>query len=228
MIAALLQARLGSERLPGKVLMDLPKGSGVSMLARIIRRLKKCETLDDIILVTPDTELVVVADSEGVSASFFHETERDVLKEFYLAAKLKAVDTIVRITGDCPAICPRVVDRIVESHVQFSKGLTYNRNDNIMYCREIDGIDVEVFDFELLEEAYEKATKPEDREHVTAWMYEHSKTSMVQCGWNIDNPEEIKLSVDTQEDYERLSKIYEDLGPDFTMRELQKYLEKDK
>ena len=228
MIAALLQARLGSERLPGKVLMDLPKGSGVSMLARIIRRLKQCETLDDIIVVTPDNEIASVADHEGVKSSISVDPERDVLREYYFAAYAYKVDTIVRITGDCPAICPRVVDRIVEGHVQFSRGLTYNRNDNIMYCREIDGIDVEVFDFELLEEANEKAAKPEDREHVTAWMYEHSKTSMVECGWNIDNPEEIKLSVDTQEDYERMSKIYEDLGPDFTMRELQRYLEKDK
>ena len=228
MIAALLQARLGSERLPGKVLMDLPQGSGVSMLARVIRRIKKCETLDKVILVTPDKKLTLTAAEEEIDCSYYEPEKRDVLDEFYVAAETYSVDTIVRITADCPAICPSIVDKIVEWHIQEGRDLTYNRNDNIAYCREIDGIDVEVFPFSVLEKAHIMAVKPEEREHPTAWMYENTKTSMVECGWHIESPEEIKLSVDTQEDYERMCRIYEALGPDFGMHELQRYLEKDK
>lgn len=227
MIGALLQARLGSERLPGKVLMDLPQDSGVSMLARIIRRLKKCETLQEIIVVTPDKAIADVAAAEEVAYSIHNTGKRDVLSEFHVAAG-HDVDTIVRVTADCPAICPSIVDKIVRAHLEDGKDLTYNRNDNIAYCREIDGIDVEVFSNMALDKAHVLATKPEDREHVTPYIHENFRTSMVECGWHIDNPEDIKLSVDTQEDYDRMCKIYTDLGPDFGMRELQKYFEKDK
>jgi len=228
MIAALLQARIGSTRLPGKVLKELPEGSGVSMLARIIRRLKKCETLDEIIVVTPDEIIVEIAQKEGVKSSTLKLIERDVLHEFHLPALLFNVDTIVRITGDCPCICPEMIDKIVRIHLENGKDLTCNRNDNLAYCREIDGLDVEVFDFEALEKAYNHAKKPEEREHPTLWMYDNLRTQVVECGWHIENSDEIKLSVDTQEDLDRISKIYEELGSDFTMRQLREYIEKDK
>jgi len=228
MIAALLQARIGSERLPAKVLKDLPQGSGVSMLARVIRRLKKCKTFDEIIVVTPDEGCVAIAKEEGIGWSRLVQTKRDVLAEFYHAARTytSAELTIVRITADCPAICPEMVDKIVRIHLENGRDVTCNRNDNLAYCNEIDGLDVEVFDFEALEEAYRCAKEPAEREHVTRWMYDNLNMTVVECGWHFDTPNQIKLSVDNQEDYDRLCRIYEALGPDFTMRQLREYIEK--
>jgi len=226
MIAALLQARTGSQRLPGKVLKDLPEGSGVSMLARIIRRLKKCETLDEIIVVTPDKPCAEIADQEGVISSRTMSEKRDVLAEFYLAAGAFKVDTIVRMTADCPCLCAEMVDKIVRIHLEDGRYLTCNRNDNLAYCNEIDGLDVEVLNFEALEKAYILAKEPAEREHVTKWLYDNVTPQIVECGWHFQK--DIKLSVDTQEDFDRICKIYEDLGPDFTMRQLREYLEKEK
>lgn len=228
MIAALLQARIGSERLPQKVLRELPEGSGVSMLARVIRRLKKCETLDEIIVVTPDEPCAVIARKEGVKYSRLIQDKRDVLTEFYHAAKKFGVETIVRATADCPCICPEMVDKIVRIHQEEERDLTCNRNDNLAYCVEIDGLDIEVCNFGALERAYNKAIRECDREHVTRFLYKHYKTLVVECGWNFENSNEIKLSVDNQEDFNRICKIYEALGPDFTMRQLREFLEKDK
>lgn len=228
MTGCLLQARIGSVRLPGKVLKELPKESGVSMLARIIRRLKKCETLDEIIVVTPDEDVAKIADSERVKSSIRCDTERDVLREFYLAAVAFKVDTIVRITADCPCISAEMVDKIVRIHLGGDKDLTYNRNDNLSYCAEIDGLDTEVFTVEALKRAYKFAKEPAEREHPTKWMYKNLRTDLVECGWHIENPKEIKLSVDRQEDFDRICEIYEALGPNFTMRQLQTYLEKNR
>jgi len=208
------------------VLKELPEGSGVSMLARIIRRLKKCETLDEIIVVTPDEPCAVIAWKEGVKYSRLVQDKRDVLAEFHHAAKKFSVDTIVRITGDCPCISPKIIDKIVTAHFDTPRPLTYNRNDNLAHCVEIDGLDVEVFDREALDKAFSLAEEPAEREHPTLWMYDNLKTQCVECGWY--HEKEIKLSVDTQEDFDRISRIYEELGDDFTMNELREYLEKDK
>jgi len=225
MIAALLQARTGSQRLPNKVLKELPEGSGVSMLARIIRRLKSCQSLDDIIVVTPDEPCMVIARKEGVKCSRLIQDKRDVLAEFHHAAKNFNVDTIVRVTADCPCISWQLIDRIVSIHLEGGVDLTYNRNDNLCRCVEVDGLDTEVFSFEALDKTHSLATEDSDREHVTRWMYENLKTEMVECGWY--HEKDIKLSVDTQDDFDRISTIYEELGDDFTMKDLREYIEKD-
>jgi len=200
------------------------------MLARVIRRLKKCKSFDEIIVVTPDFPVVQIADEEGVLWSLSVSPRRDVLAEFYHAARTYtcAELTIVRITGDCPAICPEMVDKIVRVHLENGRDLTCNRNDNLAYCNEIDGLDVEVFDFEALEKAYRYAKEPGEREHVTRWMYDNLKTTIVECGWHFETPNQIKLSVDTPEDYDRMCRIYEALGPDFSMNQLREYIEKEK
>lgn len=224
MIAALLQARIGSERLPSKVLKELPEGSGVSMLARIITRLKRCEELDEIIVVTPDEPCAVIARKEGVKYSRLIQDKRDVLAEFYHAAR--SVDTIVRITADCPCICPEMIDKLVRIHLTEKSDYTCSRNDSMIYCNEIDGLDVEVISRDGLERAYKEAVSEYDREHVTSWLYDNVKALVVECGWHFDG--EIKLSVDTQDDYNRICKIYDNLSPEFTMRQLREYLGKEK
>ncbi len=225
MICAFIQARIGSERLRKKVLKDLPQGSGVNMLQHVIRRVKQAKTLDGIVVLSPDLVCCQIASREGVQYSANDSGRRDVLEEFYHAAYMFKPDIIVRITADCPAVMPKTIDKVVDEHVQNKWDLTYNRNDNIAYCSEIDGLDVEVFNAEALQRAYCEATEPADREHVTRYLYDNAV--MVESGWHIENPNKIKLSVDTQEDYERMCDIYRELGPDFDMRDLKDYLEKE-
>lgn len=194
------------------------------MLARIIRRLKKSTSVDEIILATCDKECVEIAQHEQIS--WYIGEQDDVLARFYHAAKNCGTTIVVRITADCPCVDPATVDKLVEYYIENGWELVYNRNDNLAYCSEIDGLDVEVFSFNALEAAYNQAQDPNDREHVTRWMYNNLRSIAVESGWHIDKPEELKLSVDTKEDYERICKIYEALGPDFGTKELIKYFGK--
>ncbi len=227
MIAVFIQARTGSQRLPNKVLKELPKGSGVCVLMRVVNRVRKCKNIDEIIIISPDDLIIQIAQKEGLLYSQYKSEKRDVLAEFYHAAKVYKPDTIVRITADCPCVDPKTIDRLVEEHLKSGADLTYNRNDNLTYCSEIDGLDVEIMTHKALELAHEQATLPTDREHVTSWLH-NLLTTTVECGWDCDNPKDIKLSIDTQEDYDRMCKLYEDLGTDFDTRDIIRYLEKEK
>lgn len=226
MIAIFIQARTGSTRLPNKSLKELPEGSGVTVLERVINRCKKCNSVDEIVVVTPDKPLVQIARKSGVLYSRYLSDRRDVLAEFYQAAMAYEADVIVRITGDCPTVDPKTIDKLVAEHVNNKWDVTYNRHDNLVCCSEIDGLDVEIFDYAVLEKAYKRAISDYDREHVTSFMYEYMSCVAVESGWHCETPEQIKLSVDTPEDYERMCKLYKALGSDFDTADVVKYLDK--
>jgi spore coat polysaccharide biosynthesis protein SpsF len=226
-IHAFIQARTGSQRFPNKVLKELPKGSGVNVLQRVIRRAKKAETIDKVVVLSPDKICCWIAGDEGVEFSLWSSEKRDVLGEFHHAAYIFKPEVIVRITSDCPCIDPRTIDKVVEEHIQSNWQITNNRHDNMEYCSEIDGLDIEVFDRELLNKANHEAKDPDEREHVTRWAYNNKSVNTVESGWSCKNPEEIKLSIDTPEDYERICKLYKDLGANFTTRDVIGYFEKE-
>ncbi len=228
MIAVFVQARTGSQRLPNKVLKELPKGSGVCVLMRVVNRVRKCKSIDEIIIISPDDLIIQIAQKEGLLYSQYKSEKRDVLAEFYHAAKVYKPDTIVRITADCPAVSSKTIDRLVEEHLKNGADLTYNRNDNLTYCSEIDGLDVEVMSYGALKKAHKNATSEYGRQHVTPFIYGNCKTTTIESGWHCDNSEDIKLSIDTQEDYDRMCKLYEDLGVDFDTKDIIRYFEKEK
>jgi len=228
MIIAIIQARTGSTRLPNKVLKELPQGSGVSVLARIIRRLKKCRKLDNIIVATAENNQPVVDIAMQEKAPFYvHNGEDDVLGRFFQVSQLYRADVIVRITADCPAVMPEMVDKMIAAHLTNQSEFTFNRNDNLTNCTEIDGLDIEIFNEGILREAHQHAFKPDEREHVTKWLYDHCRPVIVESAFHIKNNGDIKLSIDTGEDYERLCRIFKELGDDFGVKELTEYLEKE-
>jgi len=163
--AAIVQARLGSERLPKKVLSPLPDGETV--LSRIIKNLRKCRMIDDIVITTPDNEIAEYAQQLNVCWSLYNG-ERDVLAEYYQAAQAFKIDVIVRITADCPLIVPELVDSVVIQHLCANADYTCNRNDDDNDM-DGDGYDVEVFGLSALTKAYNEAIEPYDREHVTPY-----------------------------------------------------------
>lgn len=206
--AAIIQARVGSSRLPGKVLMDI---SGKPMLARVVERVKAARSLDSVWVATstaqPDDAIASLC--MGLDVPCYRGSEVDVLERFYQAAQAANAETIVRITADCPLIDPLVIDRVVDV---FSAG-SYDYVSNTVRYTYPDGLDVEVFSYRALEQAWRRAVKPSEREHVTSFMRSHSEfaTYNVENGSG-QNLSHLRWTVDTEDDLERIRTVYRELG----------------
>ena len=174
-IVAIIQARLGSTRLPNKVLLKIPPDSGITCLGRVIERVKNCMLVDEIILTTPDKELGRIAKNYSIGYKVYYG-KRDVLAEFYFAAPQE--DIIVRLTGDCPLIDPEIIDQCIDEFLDNNVDLVYNTDESTGQLNG-EGSDVEVFSFEALQQAYNEAKTPDDREHVTTWMRRNLRTKKV-------------------------------------------------
>ena len=162
-VVAIVQARMGSVRLPGKVLSPVLEKPA---LEHLIERLSHAELVDQVVLAVPDTaandELSILADRLGVTC--FRGSETNVLDRFGLAADSTDAQVIVRITGDCPLVAPELVDRVLSELA--TKQYDYLRTGQSFP----DGFDVEAFTMEALRRARAEATEPYDREHVTPYM----------------------------------------------------------
>ncbi len=213
MIAVLIQARLNSVRLPKKALYKLGDST---VLGQVVRRAKQ-SSVDKVIVVSQDDEIIDVAKREGVHYSQFQTNDRDVLAEFYHAAKTFRVDTIVRLTGDCPCVSPKGIDQLV-GMFDGSRDIICNHSDEIDGLG-IDGLDIEVFSFGALQRAHMEAHSDYDVEHVCPWMYRNLKHEQIACMWDF-NP---KLSIDTRDDYNLVYDIFNELGNDFETRELMEF-----
>lgn len=197
-VIAVIQARLDSHRLPNKVLLQIPPNSGVSMLEHVVRKAMLAKLVDTVVVVTPDIELVKISNWLNVDCQVKNFLERDVLKEYYEAAKfyMELEDRggiIVRLTADCPMVQPEIIDQCVEKFLESDVDLVYNSKGKYN-----DGTDVEVFSYESLEQAYKNANN-EEREHVGLWMRKNLKTLFCR-----DKPLYEVESVDTYEDYLRV------------------------
>jgi len=205
---AVVQARMSSTRLPGKVLLTLPYGSEITVLGQVIRRLKKSAALDVIIVATTteaeDDQIVELGQTEG--AEVFRGSLHDVLSRYYHAAKDFGLDTVVRVTSDCPCIDSTILDKIVE----FQKETKVDYVSNSLKRTWPHGVDVEVFTFDALERAYHDADSPPEREHVTPYLYLSGKftTDVVEAPGHLRRPD-IRITLDTPEDYALLCAIFE-------------------
>ncbi len=205
---AIIQARMGSTRLPGKVLLKI---KGKPMLVHIFDRLKRCQYIDHIILATSnsvqDYPLLDLAKKEKVEG--FAGSEQDVLDRYYQAARQHRPDWVVRITGDCPVIDPEITDLVIKRHSE--KHRDYTSNTVVRsYPR---GLDTEVMTFEALEKAATEAFKPYEREHVTPYIFEHPKSFSIEQV--LAEPRhlqpDLRLTVDTPEDLELIQEIFSHL-----------------
>ncbi len=206
------QARLGSTRLPGKVLKEI---NGKSILQIHLERLNRCQSISEIIVATtinPEDGIIyekVIA--WGFSAS--RGSESDVLDRFYQAAKDKGIDWIVRVTSDCPLIDPILVDQVVD----FVQKSDKDYGSNVIDETFPDGQDVEVFKFSALKKAWNEANKLSEREHVTPYIRNNSDLkfgnlfSAISYKNNTDYSK-IRMTVDEQKDFELINKIISDLG----------------
>ena len=212
-IAAIIQARISSTRLPGKVLKELPFNSGITCLEQVIRRLKKSKKIDDIVIATTedkeDNEIVDIAKKEDVK--YFRGSKENVLSRYYFAAKKNNIDVVVRITSDCPCIDVDITDLTIDAHI--NKVADYTSNS--LTRTYPHGLDVEVFNFNALEEAYKNATKYYEKEHVTPYIYRNPQKFKINI---VKAPKElyasdIRITLDTEEDYALLCAVFDYLYP---------------
>lgn len=219
MILAIIQARLNSQRLPRKVLLELPRNSGITVLERVIRRVQKSRLIDQVVLAIAHSsrELVPIAEKCGIVWFHYPSPKRNVLDEFVQIARIMQPRLIVRITADCPCIDPEVIDEVIIQHDSTRADYTCSRNDGMgeLYG---DGSDCEVFTYQALMRGEKVASEPSHFEHVTKVLYDSGKFKVhyVQ-GLNLPNE---KYSLDTIEDYEKINKVYKELGDSFTADDL--------
>ncbi len=212
-IGAIIQARTSSIRLPGKVLKELPYASGITCLEQVIRRLKKSEKLNDIIVATTkekeDNEIINIVKKENVK--YFRGSMEDVLSRYYFAAKENNLDIIVRVTSDCPCIDADITDLTIDEHI--NKMVDYTTNSLVRTYPH--GVDVEVFNFNALEKAHKNATKDYEKEHVTPYINRNPqifKINIVKAPQELYAPD-IRVTLDTEEDYALLCAVFDYLYP---------------
>ena len=207
MIGCIIQARMGSSRLPGKVLMK--SGNGMPLLYHVINQLRHCSKVKNLVIATTtnqeDDEIEKFADNNSVNV--FRGSEKDVLDRYFQCAKKYSFSTIVRITSDCPLIDPQIVDKVIE---RFFSG-NYDYATNTLIRTFPIGTDVEVFSFSALERTWKNAQLPSEREHVTPYLRNKGnfKTINVENDTNISN---LRLTVDRIEDFELIKEILNNIS----------------
>jgi glutamate-1-semialdehyde 2,1-aminomutase len=215
-IVAIVQARMGSTRFPNKVIQEI---CGTPMIGLLLERLSHSKEIDEIILATStdsrNTPLVEYAESLGYPVS--EGSENDVLDRYYQAAKAAKADIIVRITGDCPLIDPDLVDAIIKKFQETRADYITNG----MPPTYPDGLDTEVFTFRALENAWQNASKPYQREHVTPYLRDSDQFQRINYPHSTDYSRE-RWTVDEPEDFILVKKIFEHFAPrrDFSWMEV--------
>ncbi|HET6403745.1 MAG TPA: glycosyltransferase family protein [Candidatus Thermoplasmatota archaeon] len=223
--AAVIQARMGSSRLPGKVLLT---ACGKPLLLHMLDRMQLCREVDRIIVATTTNPAddVIVRLVEEVGYEVFRGSENDVLDRYYQAATAYDIDPVVRVTSDCPLIEPDVVDRVVRT---FRDG-NYDYVSTNHPATFPDGLDTETFSYEALKIAWSEAKAPHEREHVSPFIWDQPRRFRVGNVVNeVDLSQRERWTLDYPEDYAFVKAVYEELyipGGFFGMREILALLER--
>ena len=217
-IVAIVQARMGSTRLPGKIMKDL---LGKPMLTRMLERLGRTPSLEQVVVATTEQERdqQVVDFCNERDLHVFRGSEQDVLDRYYQTAKHFQADLIVRCTSDCPLICPSHVEDVIQHFLANEKELDYVA-DFLPRRTFPMGLDTEVMTFQALERTWCKAKEQPFREHVTLFIYRHPKEFRLSGISNDEDLSTLRETVDTAEDLAFARKVFEHFGrDDFSWRE---------
>ena len=223
MIGAIVQARMGSARLPGKVMLE---AAGKPMLGHLLERLSAAQTVQSVIVATSTDprDDVIARFCAARGTPVFRGSETDVLDRYYQAAWKFACSTVVRITADCPLVDPEIVDTMV---VEFlSHRAEYDLVTNRHPLTFPDGLDLDVMSLRALAHAWRHAREPHQREHTVPYFWEsgmrvrnveHSEHLFARYRWTLDYPEDFALIA-------RLFEALYEPGRVFPMREILAYL----
>ncbi len=219
---AIIQARMGSSRLPGKVLKPL---AGRPALYHVVDRLRKSRVLKRVVVATttqPDDD-VIVRFCGAHHFDCFRGSEHDVLDRYYQAARHFAADPVVRITSDCPVIDPYIVDEVVTELLRMDYDVC------ALGGEFPDGLDCECFSFSALEDAWKSATLPSEREHVGVYPAKHTEKLRVGTWFKFKGLAHHRWTLDEEADLQFLQEIYEELyqpGRLFTTADILALLER--
>ncbi len=201
-VLAVIQARVGSTRLPNKVLLPL---GDKTVLEQVVDKVTLVGSIDEVVVATSieknNLPLINLCAEKGIR--IFAGSENDVLDRFYQLAKLLQPMQIVRITADCPLHDPEIIEEVIQAHLKIDADYTSNA-DPPTYP---DGLDVEVFTFNALKEAWEKAALNSEREHVTPFIRNNPKFKKHNVEYQSDLST-LRLTIDEEKDYELLSLIF--------------------
>jgi spore coat polysaccharide biosynthesis protein SpsF len=228
-VVLIVQARMGSVRLPGKSLMDLV---GQPLVGRILERVTRCKRIDAVVLAVPDTKqndaLASLAIEYGVD--LYRGSENDLVDRYYKAARISNADIVGRLPADNPVPEPTEIDRIVDFHLESNYTFTSNLSE-VFGNGYPDGIGAEMIDFSALEVVWKDCHKSDHREHVHLSFFdyiaqkqvdERFSVGTVQCPKKFSRPE-LVLDVNTIEQYDFIRELYEYLypiNPDFHITDI--------
>lgn len=219
-VVIIVQARMGSMRLPGKV---MKKVLGKALLEYLLERLQRVKTCN-ILCVATTIELgeePILDVCARMDVKTFRGPEDDVLARYFLAAQELQADPIVRVTSDCPLIDPRELNKLIRYYLEYKDQYDYVSTDLIRSYPL--GMGAEIFSFEALKKAYENAkTKPE-REHVTPYLQRNPHLFRLGNVAYKEDQKDHRWTVDTSEDFQLVSKIIENLypvKPDFSIQDI--------
>ncbi len=223
---AIIQARLSSSRLPGKV---LKKVLGKPIILYQLERVLKSKLINKVIIATSieksDDDLCKLCLKNNID--FYRGSLNDVLSRFYNTYKqFGPSENIIRLTGDCPLIDPKIIDKVILKHLNSN----FDYTSNTIQPSWPDGFDVEVINSKILEVVNENAKTPYDREHVTSYIYKNKQTFKLQNISNSKDWSKIRLTLDFKEDFELIKTIISELYPtnaNFKTSDIFKFLNKN-
>ena len=222
----IVQARMTSTRLPGKVMKRV---LGKPLLEYQLERLQRVKLADEIVIATTtnQTDEPIVELCNSLSVACFRGSEDDVLSRYYGAATAHKADLVVLVTSDCPLIDPQVIDTVIDYCLQNQSHYDYVSNSlERTYPR---GMDTEVFSFSTLQQAFGEATAQPDREHVTPFIYRQPARYRLGHVIYSEDCSHHRWTVDTPEDFELIQKIIEAIyprKPNFTLEDCLSLLKK--
>lgn len=223
-IVAIVQARMGSTRLPGKVLKEV---NDKPLLAYQIERMKKAYLIDELVIATtPNGNEEIIDLCNKLSVDYFIGSEQDVLERYYEAAIKFSADIVVRITSDCPLIDPKIIDSVIQMYLDGEHD--YVSNTQLRTFPR--GMDTEVFSMKILEEAFINASLDYEREHVTPYFYLNPTKFNIGHYVSDEDHSQLRLTVDTEEDFELISILIDDLysvNPNFDLSTILEKLIKE-
>lgn len=223
-VVAIVQARMGSTRLPGKVLEDL---GGKTMLARVVDRAGRSPLLDDVVVATTtsDDDDLVSAECERLGVATFRGPEQDVLERYQLAADRFDADVVVRITGDCPLIDPEEIDHVVRAFLDERPDYA----SNILERTLPRGLDTEAIARTALGVAHAEAGGPHERAHVTPFLYEHpERFDLLSVRSDVDvDHSDLRWTVDATEDLELVRELFARGAGEMGWREIARLFEEE-
>lgn len=210
---AIIQARMTSTRLPGKVLKTV---QGKTLLEYLLERVSRAKSIDRIVVATTtnstDDPIATLCRERQILC--FRGSEDNVLSRYHFAAQKFGGETLVRLTSDCPLMDPHVVDEVVQYYQNHDYDFVTNSPDD-NHPRTIPrGMDVEVFSKDLLRQAFEESKTTTEREHVTPFFRVRPDRFRVKYHEHANPGKDLRLTVDTPEDFELIQKIIQTLSPD--------------